>query len=198
MAVIIQTPPEQARLAIEAVLQWLDETHSHATPRLKHNQSRAKLVLPHRIAHGSVRIPHHPHEEALEIHIPGWRFLVQIGDEIVAAATARQADATYRFAELNEGELVISFAHQLQRVLDQAPEGREFEPILLHVDDVRVVVLWLRDLASLSPSIGPDDVVFPLYLRTLQVRPELQRTEPFLNEIAALRRRTVSLPSQGG
>lgn len=90
----------------------------------------------------------------------GWRYLVQEGDNALAAAgtVATGSGNEYVFSSFNEGRFVTSTAEAIQaaQAIPEVSRG-DFELRLFHVPGLHVMALWLHDVKG-----NASDLLVPL------------------------------------
>ncbi|MGW0086851.1 hypothetical protein [Streptomyces sp. NPDC003393] len=94
--------------------------------------------------------------------LAGWRFLIRVGDQAVAAAETRLTPDGWAFSHFFEGPYVTS----TERALRQAETlGQPYQPRLLSLPSLYMLTLWLHgdlgdDGAGGHPA--PGDLLVPL------------------------------------
>jgi hypothetical protein len=94
--------------------------------------------------------------------LAGWRFLIRVGDQAVAAAETRLTPDGWAFSHFFEGPYVTS----TERALRQAETlGQPYQPRLLSLPSLYMLTLWLHgDLADdgAGGHPAPGDLLVPL------------------------------------
>ncbi|MEU0597059.1 hypothetical protein ABZ484_02150 [Streptomyces sp. NPDC006393] len=94
--------------------------------------------------------------------LAGWRFLIRVGDQAVAAAETRLTPDGWAFSHFFEGPYITS----TERALRQAENlGQPYQPRLLSLPSLYMLTLWLHgDLADDGADGHPDpaDLLVPL------------------------------------
>ncbi|MFF0790298.1 hypothetical protein [Streptomyces spiralis] len=94
--------------------------------------------------------------------LAGWRFLIRVGDQAVAAAETRLTPDGWAFSHFFEGPYIAS----TERALRQAEAlGQPYQPRLLSMPSLYMLTLWLHgdltdDGAGGHPAAG--DLLVPL------------------------------------
>ena len=151
-------PPHQAVEAIHLTFRAF-ATKGFSSPALRAaKQDQLLLTDPHQVF--VLRADDLVAGRHLEAAQPGgWRYLVQEGDKIIAAAAVLptgDGDA-HAFSHINEGPFVASTADALEFVRNH-PEltSGDFELRLLQVPALHTMAVWLH------PQSGDGDLLIPL------------------------------------
>jgi hypothetical protein len=146
----VAVPP----VAIAAVEQAMKARLAHSaftTSNLRQVTSGAlHRSFPHRVAYLSLDQVRRGRDLREATQPAGWRFLIQDGDKVIAAArVVEDGAAAYRLGEFSEGafvtgtEQVVRFAER-----EEVVQNGHFEPVLLMAPEIFVIALWLQNLGG--------------------------------------------------
>lgn len=157
MGLVTPTLPTEAVAAIHAAFQPLVETASFRLPSLRGATGPLALSQPHQVF--TLGLSDLLAGNGLNTMRPtGWRYLIQDGDNALAAAEAVSTGAgdEHVFSTFNEGPFVASTAAALKSVqgLPQVAAG-SFEPRLLHVPAIHAMGLWLHNAEAGNDLVVP-------------------------------------------
>ena len=86
----------------------------------------------------------------------GWRYLLEVGDGVVAAVETSEADGKQALSHVNHGSFVQGTVDALGVAETAADDRSDIELRLLHVLALYLLALWLRD------TTGAGDAVIPI------------------------------------
>jgi hypothetical protein len=159
-------PPATAAAAVRETLRAFAEGARFRTDALRGAEPGAlALDQPHEVF--VLGLDDLASDRPLERARPvGWRYLVQDGDRVIAAAesTVDPETGDHVFSSFNEGPFVTSTAAAFAVVkADRDVVSDRFEPRLLHVPALHAMALWLH------AADGADDRLVPLSPFPLEV-----------------------------
>ena len=97
-------------------------------------------------------------EAALEKAQPtGWRYLLEVGQDVVAAVETSEASGQHAFSHVNHGPFVRGTVEALAVAETAAGDRPGMELRLLQVPALYLVALWVRDT-----SAGGDATIIPI------------------------------------
>jgi hypothetical protein len=160
MPLLIPAPPTEAADAVDATFQASADRGTFRLPTLRGATGPLQLTMPHQVF--TLGLADLAAGRGLEAAKPtGWRYLVQEGDNILAAAetvTTGSGDG-HVFSAFNEGRFVASTAEAIQAV-QVIPEVSQdnFELRLLNVPGLHVMAVWLHRAQETTAT----DLLVPL------------------------------------
>ena len=159
MPLRVPAPPTEAADAVRTTFQAFADSGTFRLPALRNATGPLQLTQPHQVF--TLSLADLAAGRGLEAAKPtGWRYLVQEGDNTIAAADAVPAGpgSGYVFSALNEGRFVTSTAGAIQaaQAIPEVSQG-EFELRLLQVPALHAMALWLHDLQE-----SANDLLVPL------------------------------------
>jgi hypothetical protein len=88
-------------------------------------------------------------EASLQRAVPtGWRYLLEVGDDVVAAVETSETDGKHALAHVNHGPFVRGTVEALGVAETVAGDRPGMELSLLHVPALYLVALWVRDTSG--------------------------------------------------
>ncbi|MGD0602941.1 MAG: hypothetical protein ABSA53_04980 [Streptosporangiaceae bacterium] len=162
MPLRVPAPPAEAADAVHTTFRAFADSGTFRLPALRNASGPLQLTQPHQVF--TLGLADLAAGRGLEAATPGrWRYLVQEGDNALAAADTVAAGPGhgYVFSAFNEGRFVTSTAEAIQVAQENPEVSRgDFELRLLHVPGLHVMALWLHDgegnandlLVPLEPS----------------------------------------------
>jgi len=159
MSLRVPAPPTEAADAVHTTFRAFADSGTFRLPALRHASGPLQLAQPHQVF--TLGLDDLAAGSGLEAAKPGrWRYLVQEGDNALAAAdtVASGPGRGYVFSAFNEGRFVTSTAEAIQ-VAQEIPEVSrgDFELRLLHVPGLHVMALWLHGVEG-----NASDLLVPL------------------------------------
>lgn len=159
MPLRVPAPPTEAADAVHTTFQAFADSGAFRLPALRDATGPLQLTKPHQVF--TLGLADLAAGRGLEAANPtGWRYLVQEGDNVLAAAdtVATGPGNDYIFSAFNEGRFVTSTAEAIQaaQAIPEVSQG-DFEFRLLHVPGLHVMALWLHDLKG-----SANDLLIPL------------------------------------
>ena len=159
MALRVPAPPTEAADAVHTTFQAFADSGTFRLPALRNATGPLQLTQPHQVF--TLGLADLAAGRGLEAAEPsGWRYLVQEGDNALAAAdtVATGPGNEYVFSAFNEGRFVTSTAQAIQaaQAIPEVSQG-DFELRLLHVPGLHVMALWLHDVKG-----NASDLLVPL------------------------------------
>jgi hypothetical protein len=83
----------------------------------------------------------------------GWRYLLEVGDDVVAAVETSEADGKHVLSHVNHGPFVRGTVDALGVAETAAGDRPGVELRLLHVPALYLLALWLRDTSGAAGAI---------------------------------------------
>jgi hypothetical protein len=159
MPLRVPAPPTEAADAVHSTFQAFADSGTFRLPALRNATGPLQLTKPHQVF--TLGLADLAAGRGLEAANPtGWRYLVQEGDNVLAAAdtVATGSGNDYIFSAFNEGRFVTSTAEAIQaaQAIPEVSQG-DFEFRLLDVPGLHVMALWLHDLKE-----SANDLLVPL------------------------------------
>ena len=159
MPLRVPAPPTEAADAVHSTFQAFADSGTFRLPALRNVTGPLQLTKPHQVF--TLGLADLAAGRGLEAANPtGWRYLVQEGDNVLAAAdtVATGSGNDYIFSAFNEGRFVTSTAEAIQaaQAIPEVSQG-DFEFRLLDVPGLHVMALWLHDLKE-----SANDLLVPL------------------------------------
>ncbi len=150
MPLRVPAPPAEAADAVHTTFQAFADSGTFRLPALRNATGPLQLTQPHQVF--TLGLADLVAGRGLDAAKPsGWRYLVQEGDDALAAAdtVATGSGDGYVFSAFNEGRFVTSTAEAIQaaQAIPEVSRG-DFELRLLHVPGLHVMALWLHDIAG--------------------------------------------------
>ena len=156
MALLAPEPPHQAAEAVQSTFRAFAENRTFRSPALRSAAGPLRLTEPQEVF--TLGLADLVAGRGLEAARPtGWRYLVQEGDNVLAAAETVTTGGQHVFSAFNEGRLVASSAEAIRmaRALPEVSRGR-FELRLLRVPGLYLTALWIHE------AQGGGDLLVPL------------------------------------
>jgi hypothetical protein len=168
MPLRVPAPPTEAADAVHTTFRAFADSGTFRLPALRNASGPLQLTQPHQVF--TLGLADLAAGRGLEAAEPGrWRYLVQEGDNTLAAAdtVATGPGTGYVFSTFNEGRFVTSTAEAIQAAGQNPEVSRgDFELRLLHVPGLHVMALWLHDVAGngsdLLVPLAPSPVDTPI------------------------------------
>jgi hypothetical protein len=159
MPLRVPAPPTEAADAVRTTFQAFADSGTFRLPALRNATGPLELTQPHQVF--TLGLADLAAGRGLDAAKPsGWRYLVQEGDNALAAAdtVATGPGNGYVFSTFNEGRFVTSTAEAIQaaQAIPEVSQG-DFELRLLHVPGLHVMALWLHDITG-----NANDLLVPL------------------------------------
>lgn len=159
MPLRVPAPPAEAADAVHTTFQAFADSGTFRFQALRNATGPLQLTQPHQVF--TLGLADLVAGRGLDAAKPsGWRYLVQEGDDALAAAdtVATGSGDGYVFSAFNEGRFVTSTAEAIQaaQAIPEVSRG-DFELRLLHVPGLHVMALWLHDIAG-----NAGDLLVPL------------------------------------
>jgi hypothetical protein len=159
MTLRVPAPPTEAADAVYTTFRAFADSGTFRLPALRNASGPLQLTQPHQVF--TLGLDDLAAGRGLDAAKPGgWRYLVQEGDNALAAAdtVAMGPGNGYVFSAFNEGRFVTSTAEAIQAA-QQIPEvsRNDFELRLLHVPGLHVMALWLHGVEG-----NASDLLVPL------------------------------------
>jgi hypothetical protein len=158
MPLNIPEPPEGAAAVVSSTVRAFAETGNFRLPALRNATGPLQITQSHQVF--TLGLTDLVAGRGLEAAQPsGWRFLIQDGEQVVAAAEtiSTGAGAAHLFSSFNEGPFARSTADAIRiaQQLSEVAHGN-FELRLLRVPALYFTAVWVHD------TEGTGDLLIPL------------------------------------